>query len=677
MYVTTLPAFQKIQIDRIENDLTTLLEKNLQTIDALLEQPNYTWDNFVQPLEELDDTLQQFWGPISHLNAVMNSDALRKTMQACLPKLSEYGTRLSHNEKLFHAFEKMRASAEFAQYDAAQKKSIDNELRDFKLAGVHLPPEKKEIFAALCKKSSQLTQQFEENVLDATMAYRYLITDEKELSGIPEHAILGAKKLAEKENKVGALFTLEAPDYLAIMLHADSRALREQFYRAYVTRASELSDAGKFDNSKLMRDILKNRFEIARLLGFENYAQYALSTKMVKKPEDVFAFLNQLLDKSRTQAQKEFAALQAFAKTQLSMSELKAWDIGYVSEKMRQHLFQLSQETLRPYFPENRVMQGLFSIITKLYDVTFEKNVNADVWHNDVTCYALKDQAGETIAHIYFDLYARPNKRGGAWMDDAVTRRQLSENKIQLPAAYVNTNFNAPVGNNPALFTHDDVVTLFHECGHALQHVLTKIDVPDVSGISGVPWDAVEVASQFFENWTMDKKALHYLAKHYQTGETLPESLLTAMHDARNFQSAMQMVRQLEFALFDFELHCYYDENDPDFIQKTLDKVRQKTAVIPAPEFNRFQHTFSHIFAGGYAAGYYSYKWAEVMACDAFSLFEEKGIFDHDSATRFKKTFLESGGARDPLDLFIEFRGRKPNVDALLEQNGIIASMAN
>jgi oligopeptidase A len=673
--VLSLPNFNQIHIADVKENLETLLKKNLDTIQSLLDkQSAYTWENLLQPIEDLNGDLHEFWGPVQHLSSVVNTPELRDVVNACLPILSDYQAHISHNEKLFHAIESIHQSPVFATLNAAQQKSIEQDLRDFKLGGVHLPSEQKIQFAEINKKLAQLSHQFEENLLDATMAFKKHIVDEAQLTGIPDHAKSAAKNAAKKENLEGWLFSLEAPDYIAIMSYADSSALREEFYRAYVTRASEL-EAGtkKHDNSKNIEEILKNRFALARLLGFNNFAEYSLATKMVKKTSDVLAFLNELAEKTTKAAQAEFDALTTFAKQTLGFASLNAWDIAYVSEKFRQKEYAISPEDLRPYFPEPHVLQGLFTIAQRLYGITFERVDNAAVWHKDVKCFRLVDTQKNLVAHLFFDLYARDNKRGGAWMDDCAVRRRLNDDDILLPAAYVTCNFNAPIGNDPALFTHDDVVTLFHECGHALQHVLTKIDVANVSGIHGIPWDAVEVASQFFENWAWEKESIAYFAKHYQTNATLPDELFNKMDRAKNFQSAMQMMRQLELALFDFRLHMEYNEHTPDCVQNILNDVRKKVAVFKTPDFNRFQHGFAHIFGGSYAAGYYSYKWAEVMACDAFSLCQEKGIFDTATNERYKKTFLESGGAIDPLDVFIAFRGRAPIVDPLLEQSGIHA----
>lgn len=666
----TLPAFKKIDITNAEKNLSTLLKNNLEQIEHLLtKNKQYSWDNLLQPLEDLNDALHQFWGPIQHLNAVVNTPELRQTVQNCLPTLSDYHTHIGHNKKLFDAIVSIKNSDTFSQLSPAQQKSIEYDIRDFKLNGVDLSFEKKEQFAQLSKSLSKHMQQFEDNVLDATMAFKKHITDEALLSGIPLHAKNAAKNAAQKENLEGYLFTLEAPDYLAIMMYADSAQLRETFYYQFVTRASELQSE-KLNNIENIQNIIQDRFALAQLLGFQNYAELSLATKMVKKTDDVLTFLNELAIKSQAQAKKEFQTLSEFAHKELGMEKLRAWDIAYASEKLRQKEYAISSEDLRPFFPEPQVRQGLFDIMTKLFDITLEK-ANVEIWHPDATCFRVLDKNKNTQAHIYFDLYARANKRGGAWMDDCMVRRKLANGQIQLPAAYVTCNFTAPINNNPALFTHDEVVTLFHECGHALQHMLTKVEVAGVSGIHNVPWDAVEIASQFFENWAYEKESVAYFAKQYQTQQPLPDDLFYRMERAKNFQSAMQMMRQLEFAIFDFRLHMEFNSEKKDCVQTILNEVRKKTAVFTPPEFNRFQHAFSHIFGGSYGAGYYSYKWAEVMACDAFSLFEEKGIFDHTTSLKFKETFLEWGGALDPLDLFIMFRGRKPTVDALLKQSDI------
>lgn len=672
-FTKTLPQFSAIQVDRIESDLEQLLSDCLQAIDSLLNATSdYTWENLMQPFEALDDRLTQFWSPISHLNSVMNNAALREAYEACLPKLSDYGTAVSHNHKLYEAIQAIKESQAFAALDLAQQKVIENNLRDFKLSGVSLDAKKKADYAAISKRLSALTNQFENHILDATKAWTKHITDDALLSGLPDIAKQQAAATAQAQGLEGWLVTLEMPSYFAVITYADDRALRQEIYEAYTTRASDQGpNAGTWDNGPVMQAILENRVALANLLDFKNYAEKSLATKMVKTPEAVLAFLNDLVQASLSAATAEFQRLQAFAKDTLSLETLEAWDVTYASEKLRENRYAISQEDLRPYFPESQVVSGLFEIVKKLFQVTITPIEGVDVWHPDVKVYAVYDAAGALRAAFYTDLYARPDKRGGAWMDDCRGRRRLPNGDVQIPVAYVTCNFNGPVGDTPALLKHDEVVTLFHEFGHALQHMLTTIDYAEVSGINGVPWDAVEVASQFLENWAWQATSIPYIAKHYKTGEALPGTLFDKMIRAKNFQSAMMMLRQLEFALFDFELHLLTRVSEVAEIQRILDNVRARVTVVPVPSFNRFQHSFSHIFAGGYAAGYYSYKWAEVMAADAFGLFLENGIFDAETSQKFLETFLESGGAIEPGELFKTFRGRAPEVQALLEQSGI------
>ncbi len=669
-----LPEFSKINIDTIEKDIGNLLEKNLASIDTLLSDSlSYSWDNLMKPLEELDDHLHQAWSPISHMNSVVNSESLRNAYNACLPKLSDYSTALSQNKALYNAIKSIQESNDFEALDKAQQQILKHEIRDFKLAGVALPEEKKQRFAQLCKELSQLTAQFSDNVLDATMGWHLHITDKHKTKGLPQHTIDAAAAVAKQHNKEGWVFTLEFPSYYAVATYADDRQLREKMYTAYSTRASDQGPtAGKWDNSPTMHDILQHRLELAQILGFNNYAEYSLATKMVTNTQDVIDFLQNLIGASHKKAQQEFKELQEFAANELGLDDLRAWDVAYASEKLRQQRYAISQEALRPYFPEDRVLAGLFSVVNKLYHVIIKPLERIDTWHSDAKCYALYDDNDELISLFYIDLYGRENKRGGAWMDDYRNRRMLANSSIQTPVAYITCNFNAPVGDQPALFSHDDVVTLFHEFGHSLQHMLTNINYADAAGINGIPWDAVEIASQILENWAWEKESIALISGHFETGAPLPDELFERMHKARNFQAAMQMVRQLEFSLFDFRLHMEFDPKQKNQVQSIISEVRNQVAVVPAPAFNRFQHSFSHIFAGGYSAGYYSYKWAEVMAADAFSLFKEKGIFDSETSQRFLHTFLQSGGAEEPMDLFIKFRGRKPDVNALLKQDGIV-----
>ena len=668
-----LPLFSTIEPQEIETHLDRILQSNRQAMSALLDQKaSFDWKNLMRPMEDISESLSQYWSPISHLNAVVNSKPLRTAYNACLPKLSDYFTQLSHNDTLYRAVQSMAEEATYQKLDKTQRKIIDNELRDFKLAGVALSPEKKKRFAELSKQLSKLTTKFEENILDATHAWVKQITDEKTLAGLPEHAIAVAKQAAKHHELEGWVFTLDIPSYLAVITHAESRAFRKEIYYAFNTRASDQGpNAGEWDNSDTMQAILNARLELAQLLGFNNYAEYSLVTKMVETPSQALEFLQRLAKASLSKAREEFKELSDFAQKELGIKELQAWDITFASEKLRQRRYAVSQEDLRPYFPESQVLEGLFAIVNKLFKVRIEEITDVDTWHPTVRCFAVYDADDKLRSYFYFDLYARKNKRGGAWMDDARGRRRLNNNELQIPIAFVTCNFHAPVGDDPALFSHDDVVTLFHEFGHALQHMLTKIDYIDVSGINGIPWDAVEVASQFLENWAWQQEAIQLIAKHYKTGQALPDELYQKMRKAKNFQSALRMMRQLEFSLFDMRLHMEFDPQQKDQIQRILDDVRSHVCVIPAPEFNRFQHSFSHIFAGGYAAGYYSYKWAEVMASDAFSLFEEKGIFDEKTAKNFLSTILEPGGSEEPDKLFKAFRGRAPDVDALLKQSGI------
>ena len=668
-----LPQFSTIVLHDIEPSLDCLLAGNRNKINELLTSKNFTWNTLIQPLEDINDQLRHFWAPVSHLNAVVNSPELRSVYHACLPKLTDYSTELSHHEKLFHAIQSIEKGIEYQKLNTAQRKVIDNEIRDFKLAGVTLPAKKKQYFAELAKTLSQLQNKFEENLLDATQNWYKRVTDENELSGLPEHSKTAARQAAEERGSKGWVFTLEIPSYLMVITYADLRALREEMYMAFVTRASDQGpNAGRWDNSMIMEEILRCRLNLAKLLGFSNFAEYSLVTRMVKSPKKAIDFLNELIKAALPKAKAEFKALCEFSKKELGIEKLEAWDVSYASEKLRQQQYDISQEDLRPYFLETQVIQGLFKIVNRLFQIIIKPINKVDVWHPDVRCYGVYNKRNHLIAYFYFDLYAREKKRGGAWMDDHRIRRRLSNGDLQLPIAFVVCNLNPPVGNQLALFSHDEVSTLFHEFGHALQHMLTKIDYAEVSGIHGVPWDAVELASQFLENWAWQKESLHMMARHYQSGKSLPDNLFQRLNKTKNFHAAMQMMRQLEFALFDMRLHLEFDPEEKNQIQRILNEVRSIICVISVPPFNRFQHSFSHIFAGGYAAGYYSYKWAEMMAADAFSVFEEKGIFDYDSAQQFLTYILEPGGSEDSMDLFKAFRGREPKIEALLRQRGIL-----
>ncbi|MEY3786311.1 MAG: hypothetical protein RLZ75_516 [Pseudomonadota bacterium] len=671
---SSLPLFSQIKPEHIEPAITQLLDEARAVVEQQLKtNTRYTWKNLIEPIENAEDRLNKAWSPVSNMNSVVNTDDLRLAYNACLPKLSEYSTEMGQNERLFNAYQFIANSEEYVSLDSAQKKIIQNALRDFKLSGVDLENEKKQRYKEISQELSRLASNYEENLLDATNAWSKHIRIEQDLEGLPASAMAQAKQTAENQNLDGWMITLQSPSFQAVMTYANDRELRREHYEAYSTRASDQGPENEqWDNSLIMEQILALRHEKAQLLGFKNYAELSLATKMAKKPEDVMSFLEDLADKSWRQARKDLTELHEFAKQHYGIDDLQSWDLGYYSEKMRQHFYQLSQEEVKAYFPITHVLPGLFSVVEKLYGIQISEITDFETWHPDVRFFQINDESGELRGQFYFDLYARTKKRGGAWMDDCVGRKRFNGN-IQIPVAYLTCNFTPPTDNEPSLLTHDDVTTLFHEFGHGLQHMLTKVDHLGVSGINGVEWDAVELPSQFMENWCWEQEALALISGHYQTGEVLPDSLFDKMLAAKNFQAGMIMVRQLEFSLFDFRIHKDYDPEKGGRIYEILEQVRAQVAVIKPPKFNRFAHSFSHIFAGGYAAGYYSYKWAEVLSSDAFSLFEEKGIFDHETGKAFLTTILEKGGTEAAMDLFINFRGRQPSIDALLRHNGIAA----
>ncbi|KTD13532.1 M3 family metallopeptidase [Legionella hackeliae] len=664
-----LPSFTTIDTGSFVERLDQLLQTNLDQIDSILTNTKkFTWDTLMRPLEAMDDKLERFWSPLSHLHAVMNSPTLRECYQACLPKLSAYDAAIGHNHALYDAIK----SIDQKELDNTQQKIIEDTLRDFELSGVALSKEKKERFEAIQTRLSALSNQFENNVLDATQAFSIHISDEKRLSGLPEHAIHTAHELAVEKKVDGWVFNLEFPCYLAIVTYADDRNLREEMYQAYVTRASDKGpSAGKFDNTEIINEMLALRHEKAQLLGFNNYAELSLATKMAESTKQVRHFLTDLSSRAYHQAQEEFSKLQEFAKKNYEINELAPWDIAYVSEKKRQARYAISQEELRPYFPQDKVVAGLFAIVKKLYGMTFEEVKNADIWHPDVRCYRISDENQQVRGYVYADLFARPHKRGGAWMDSCQSRRQLDNGDFQLPIATLTCNFAKPSANKKATLSHDEVLTLFHEFGHCLHHILTRVNYLSASGINGVEWDAVELPSQFFENWCWEEEALKLLAEHVDTKEPLPQELFNKLLAAKNFQSAMAMMRQLEFSLFDFRIHEEFDASRNDFVPQILAEVRKQTTVVPLVPYNRFQHSFSHIFGGGYSAGYYSYKWAEVLSSDAFARFEEDGIFNEKTGRHFLHNILEVGGSKKAADAYYAFRGRAATVDALLRHNGI------
>ncbi|KJY96661.1 oligopeptidase A [Pseudoalteromonas ruthenica] len=669
-----LPPFSKIKPEHVVPAVEHGIEQCKKTIEQVLAGKDFTWQGLVMPLEEADDKLSRLFSPVSHMHSVVNSQALREVYDQVLPKLSEYSTYVGQHQGLFDAYTALAQSDEYAQLSRAQQKVIDNALRDFKLSGIALSASDKKRFGEISSRLSELAAKFGNNVMDATLAWQKHITDEQELAGLPDSAKALAAQTAQSKELEGWLFTLDIPSYLPIMTHADNRELRQEAYTAFVTRASDQGpNAGEYDNSAIMDEELALRHELAQLLGFKNYAQMSLATKMADSTEQVFGFLNDLAEKSRPQAQKELEELCAYAKEKHDIDQLEAWDYAYYSEKLKQEKYAISDEQLRPYFPEDKVLSGLFKTVEQLFGVRVEEQQDIDTYHDDVRFFAIYDGNNTLRGRFYLDLYAREHKRGGAWMDDCMGRKVRLGGQLQTPVAYLVCNFNRPIGDKPALFTHDEVVTLFHEFGHGLHHMLTQVDAAAVAGINGVAWDAVELPSQFLENWCYEKEALAFISGHYESGEPLPQELLSKLLAAKNYQSAMQMVRQLEFSLFDFHIHADYNPTAGSEIQIILDKVRQQVAVIQPPSFNRFQHGFAHIFAGGYSAGYYSYKWAEVLSADAFSKFEEEGIFNSDTGRAFLTNILEKGGSEEPAVLFERFRGRAPTVDALLRHSGIAA----
>jgi oligopeptidase A len=667
-----LPPFSAIRPEHIEPAVDELIAHNRAKVAQVLASGGpFTWDNLVAVLDEAEDRLDRAFDPASHLNAVMNSEALRKAYNACLPKLSDFATELGQNRDLFNAYLQVQQT-EYERLDTAQRKVIDNALRDFRLSGIDLPPEQQRRFADIQSRLAEITSRYSDNVLDATNAWSKQVTDAAQLAGLPESALAQARQAAQQRNLDGYLLTLDFPSYYAVITYADDRALREEMYTAYVTRASDQGPhAGQFDNSALMNEILALRHEEAQLLGYANFAELSLATKMAESSDHVLGFLRDLGRKALPAARAEIDELKAFARSECGIDEFRSWDASYVSEKLQQAKYSISQEALRPYFPAPKVLAGMFEVAQRLFGIGVRERKDVELWHADARYYDVLDAQGEVIAGFYIDLYARQHKRGGAWMDDCLARWRRRDGSLQKPVAYLVCNFTPPVGNDPALLTHDEVTTMFHEFGHGLHHMLTRVDVRGVSGISGVAWDAVELPSQFMENWCWEPEALALIAGHYQTGEPLPADLLQKMLAAKNFQSAMMMVRQLEFSIFDMRLHREFEPGQGVDIQRVLDEVRAEVAVMQPPAFNRFQNGFSHIFAGGYAAGYYSYKWAEVLSADAFSRFEEEGIFSAQAGAAFRRAILERGGSEEAMALFREFRGREPRVDALLRHAGI------
>ncbi|MGB5225442.1 MAG: M3 family metallopeptidase [Arenicellales bacterium] len=664
-----IPLFREITPSHIQPALESIITENQQAIELLAKIENPGWDTFIHPFEELDERLSKMWDTVSHLNSVIDDEKFRESYRNCLPIISDYATSLAQNEDIYKQYQSVRDSDAFNSFDQAQQKLVDNALRDFRLSGVALPDGKKERYKEIQSELSTLSNRFEQNLLDATDHWMLHIVDEEKLSGLPDTAIALAKDQAEQKEIEGWVFNLQAPSYIPFIMFADDRSLRQQIYQAYVTRASEMGpDAGRWDNSEIIDNILALRREKAALLGFDDYVDLALQTRMAENASSVSDFLSQLAEAARPSADREILELTAYA-SQDGIEELMAWDIPYYGERLRQQQYEISQEDVRPWFPLDRVLEGLFEVVANLYGLSIKQREGVEAWHPDVQFFEIFDSKGEPRGRFFLDLYARKGKRGGAWMGDGISRKQTAEG-VQNPLAWLVTNFSPPMEGKPSLLSHDEVITLFHEFGHGLHHMLTRVAYPAVSGINGVPWDAVELPSQMMENWCWQDEVLEMISGHYETGEPLPKDLVTRLKKAKNFQAGMLLLRQIEFATFDLSIHRGTVAVN---VQQTLDQVRDEIAVFKPPHFNRFQNSFSHIFAGGYASGYYSYSWAEVLSADAFSLFEENGIFDPDTGRSFLENILEKGGSEDPQVLFTAFRGRKPEIEALLRHRGLAA----
>ncbi len=662
-----VPQFDHIQLDSLKQEIEKNIDQGQQFLDTLQNVPTdfAAQVHVLEQMDELENNMSESWGVLSHLNAVMSNAQTREVFQSLLPTLSEYYTQLGQHTTLYQTYQQIHDSAEFSSLSAAQQSAIRLALRDFKLSGVALEGEAKKRYAEISARLSQLSSDFSNHVLDATQAY-FKPLNEAQLKGLSQSSIELLKQYGQQRELDQPVATLDMPAYLAIMTYAEDRDLREALYKAYTTRASDQSDHKEFDNTEIMEEILKLRQEMGVLLGFHNFAEYSLASKMAPDVQTVHDFLVDLAEHARAPAQQEVAELKTIAQ-QDGIEQLQPWDSGYYSEKLKQQQFNLSQETLKPYFPAPKIIQGLFQIVNRLYGVQIVER-QAPVWHPDVHYYELEDQ-GKVIAGFYFDLYARNGKRGGAWMSGFRSRMQTTQG-LQKPICYMVCNFTPPVGNQPALLTHDEVNTLFHEFGHGLHHMLTEVDNISVAGTHGVAWDAVELPSQFMEFWTWDKESLDVLSEHIETKQALPEELLSALLNARFFQSGMQTLRQIEFALFDLTIHSKNPALNSTQIQSVLDGIRSQFSVLPTASYNRFQHSFSHIFAGGYAAGYYSYKWAEVLASDAFDRFETEGIFNTKTGHEFREAILAVGGKDTALEAFVNFRGREPKIDALLRHQG-------
>ena len=664
-----LPRFDEFKPQYVAAAIDMLLAECRGMVERLIaaETP-ISWDGFVQPLIDANERLGRAWGQIGHLNAVVNSPELRDAYNAALPKVTQYWTELGQNQVLFERYRAFSKMLEFDHLAPARRKIIENELRDFRLGGAELPPERKARYSAVRERLAEIASRFSDNLLDSTDAYAHIETDRARLAGIPEDVLEATRKAAQDAKLEGWKLTLQMPCYFPIMQYAEDRGLREQMYRAYVTRAAEFGNP-EWNNTPIIAEMLKLRRELAQLLGFGSYAEYSLEPKMATSPVQVLDFLRDLGKRAKPHAERDLAELKDFARSELRIDDLQSWDVAFASERLRNARYAFSDQEVKQYFPEDQVLAGMFGLVERLYGLNIRRD-QAVTWHPDVGFFSLVDRVGNRVGQFYLDLYARQSKRGGAWMDDAITRRRRGA-EIQSPVAYLTCNFSAPVGGKPALLTHDEVSTLFHEFGHGLHHLLTRIEDLPVAGINGVEWDAVELPSQFMENFCWEWEVIAPMTRHVESGERLPRPLFDRMLAAKNFQIGMQTVRQLEFALFDMLIHSAYDPLGKETPDDVLARVRAEVAVMFPPAYNRFSNSFSHIFGGGYAAGYYSYKWAEVLSADVYSLFEETGVLNADTGRRFRDEILGMGGSRPALESFVAFRGREPRIDALLRHNGM------
>jgi oligopeptidase A len=667
---STLPRFGGIRAEHIAPAIDDLIAQGRATVERLAAHDVApTWETFVEPLDDANEKLARAWSQIGHLNAVMNTPELRDAYNTALPKVTQYFTEQGQDQRLHAGFKALRAAPAFQGYSPSRKRHVENELRDFRLGGAELPPPEKARFLEIQEEVAKLASRFQDNVLDATNDFALYLTQRSELSGIPEDVLDTAQEGARKDGKEGWKLTLHMPCYLPVMQYADHHGLRERMYRAYTTRASEFGKP-EWDNSANIGRILELRRESAKLLGYESFADLSLATKMAASPREVLDFLEDLAKRAKPFAERDMAELRKFAREELGIAELRAADVAYASEKLRQRRYAFSDQEVKQYFPEDEVIGGMFRVVETIYGVRIAAAAT-ETYHPSVRFYEITDKSGARIGQFYLDLYAREGKRGGAWMDDAINRRRLG-NRVQTPVAFLTCNFSGPVAGKPALFTHGEVSTLFHEFGHGLHQLLTQVDELGVAGINGVEWDAVELPSQFMENFCWEWDVVSPMTRHVDRGERIPRALFDKLLAAKNFQSGLQFVRQLEFALFDMHLHYDFTPGQRS-VMGLLAEVREQVSVVPVPEYNRFPNQFSHIFAGGYAAGYYSYKWAEVLSADAYGAFEENGVLDAATGERFRREVLACGGSRPALESFVAFRGRKPQIDALLRHNGMKA----